>query len=124
MKLKIGKIFNSIKYCHVTNRLNCCLFRNFFQFSKPSSTYTKLDERSVNSSQEASTSKSAKSSNSCTNYFRLIYFTFFHNESNDILGFLETVCHPFIECFGRCLRIIGWVRYMLLFNYILRLKIF
>lgn len=47
--------------------------------------------------------------NSITQKLRLIYYTFFYNEHNDSLSFVETFLYPFVEYVSKFFRIIGWV---------------
>ena len=87
MKPKIGKLFNSIK----NSGLTCCL----------------------NNSPKVNTADvlNGKKRFSCKDQLRLIYYTLFHNESNNLLTVIETLLYPLIECFNVFMRFIGWVKY-------------
>jgi hypothetical protein len=96
MKIKPGKFFNSIK------NVRCCQIIHFFNLIKLFKSNKSYEE--INNNQKSNSNKLSWKEN-----IRLFYYTFIYNESNDMLSVMEAFLHPFIDCLGRFLRILGWV---------------
>jgi hypothetical protein len=93
MRLKVGKIINSLKKCNLT----CCKHTN--NQSLIGSSNNDLKNNTFN----------GKKKNSICKNIRLIYYTFFYNESNDGLTAIETCLSPFIDCVSNFIRYLSWV---------------
>lgn len=101
MKIKLGKLFNSIK----NNR--CCPTFHFVSYSKLFKSNISYNKLNSNQLQTSSKNFSLKQN------LMLFYYTFIYNESSDMLSIIEAILHPFVDCFGRLLRVVGWVKIML-----------
>jgi hypothetical protein len=102
MKIKLGKLFNSIKNFRCNPMINFTLFSKLFKSNKP---YDALNHQKASVSNKFTTKQN----------ITLFYYTFIYNESNDLLSIMETILHPFIDCLGRLLKIIGWVKIFILY---------
>ena len=95
MRLKFGKLINSFMQCKICNII-CCKNKNNQSIIGLNNNIQKND---TNRKKKITLSKK----------IRLIYYTFFYNESNDSLTAIETCLSPFIDCVSNFIRYLSWV---------------
>ena len=112
MKIKFGKLLNSLRSCKWLRLpsfgFSCCLL-NMRSSTSSDNAGLSLPTTATSPATSAASTPRLSLWSRCANEARLCYYTFFFNESFDTLTCLETAFAPFAASFNKCFRCLAIV---------------